>query len=55
MLIALLIFRFMAMPQLQTFNELRQEANSCSKPVVENKMHLKLYLAFYSQLQSLLR
>lgn len=46
MLIALLIFRFMAMPQLQTFNELRQEANSCSKPVVENKMRLKLYLAF---------
>ena len=46
MLIALLIFRFMAMPQLQTFNELRQEANSCSKPVVENKNAPKIVFSF---------
>ncbi len=46
MLIALLIFRFLAIPQLQTFNELRQEANSCSKPVVENKNAPKIVFSF---------
>jgi len=46
MLIALLIFRFLAIPQLQTFNELRQESNTCSKPVVENKNAPKIVFSF---------
>ncbi len=46
MLIALLIFRFRAIPQLETFNALRQESNSCSKPVVENKNAPKIVFGF---------
>ncbi|MBJ9958311.1 peptide MFS transporter [Acinetobacter courvalinii] len=46
MLIALLIFRFRAIPQLETFNALRQENNSCSKPVVENKNAPKIVFGF---------
>ncbi|WP_445403680.1 peptide MFS transporter [Acinetobacter vivianii] len=46
MLIALLIFRFMAIPQLENFNKLRQETNSCSKPVVENKNAPKIVFSF---------
>lgn len=46
MLIALLIFRFFALPQLQTFNELRQETNTCNKPVVDNKNAPKIVFSF---------
>lgn len=46
MLIALLIFRFFALPQLQTFNELRQETNTCNKPVVDNKSAPKIVFSF---------
>ncbi|MEQ1086607.1 peptide MFS transporter [Acinetobacter seifertii] len=46
MLIALLIFRFFALPQLQTFNKLRQETNTCNKPVVDNKNAPKIVFSF---------
>ncbi|QNW99097.1 peptide MFS transporter [Acinetobacter seifertii] len=46
MLIALLIFRFFALAQLQTFNELRQETNTCNKPVVDNKNAPKIVFSF---------
>ena len=46
MLIALLIFRFFVLPQLQTFNELRQETNTCNKPVVDNKNAPKIVFSF---------
>lgn len=46
MLIALLIFRFFALPQLQIFNELRQETNTCNKPVVDNKNAPKIVFSF---------
>lgn len=46
MLIALLIFRFFALPQLQTFNELRHETNTCNKPVVDNKNAPKIVFSF---------
>lgn len=46
MLIALLIFRFFALSQLQTFNELRQETNTCNKPVVDNKNAPKIVFSF---------
>nr|WP_212511079.1 peptide MFS transporter [Acinetobacter seifertii] len=46
MLIALLIFRFFALPQLQTFNELRLETNTCNKPVVDNKNAPKIVFSF---------
>ncbi|MDR2059993.1 MAG: oligopeptide:H+ symporter, partial [Acinetobacter sp.] len=46
MLIALFIFRFRAIPQLETFNALRQENNSCSKPVIENKNAPKIVFGF---------
>lgn len=46
MLIALFIFRFRAIPQLETFNALREENNSCSKPVVENKNAAKIVFGF---------
>lgn len=55
MLIALLIFRTLAIPELQSFNQLRQQTDNCNKPVVENKNAPKIVFSFYSQLQSLLR
>ncbi len=46
MLVALLIFRVLAVPQLQTFNELRQENDNWNKPVVQNKNAPKIAFSF---------
>ncbi len=46
MLIALLIFRTLAIPQLQSFNQLRQQTDNCNKPVVENKNAPKIVFSF---------
>ena len=54
MLVALLIFRVLAVPQLQTFNELRQENDNWNKPVIQNKNAPKIAFSFYYLLQSLL-
>lgn len=54
MLVALLIFRVFAIPQLQAFNQLRQENDNWNKPIVENKMRQKLLSLFYYLSQSLL-
>lgn len=53
MLVALLIFRIFAIPQLQTFNQLRQENDNCNKPIVENKNAPKIAFSFYYLSQSL--
>ncbi|SPL70445.1 Di-/tripeptide transporter [Acinetobacter stercoris] len=46
MLIALIVFRFIAVPQLKEFNRLRGENDSWSTAVVENKKAPKIALAF---------
>ncbi len=46
MLIALLIFRTLAIPQLQSFNQLRQQTDNCNKPVVQNKNAPKIAFSF---------
>ena len=46
MLIALLIFRSLALPQLQSFNQLREETDNCTRPVVENKNAPKIAFSF---------
>jgi POT family proton-dependent oligopeptide transporter len=46
MLIALFIFRIFAIPQLQTFNQLRQKNDNCNKPIVENKNAPKIAFSF---------
>ncbi|NUF32211.1 MFS transporter, partial [Acinetobacter oleivorans] len=46
MLIALLIFRALAIPQLQSFNQLRQENDNWNKPIVENKNAPKIVFSF---------
>ena len=46
MLIALLIFRALAIPQLQSFNQLRQQADNWNKPVIENKNAPKIAFSF---------
>ncbi|WP_447502022.1 peptide MFS transporter, partial [Acinetobacter pittii] len=46
MLIALLIFRALAIPQLQSFNQLRQQTDNWNKPVVENRNAPKIAFSF---------
>ncbi|EOQ64890.1 hypothetical protein F935_00542 [Acinetobacter calcoaceticus ANC 3811] len=46
MLVALLIFRALAIPQLQSFNQLRQQTDNWNKPVVENKNAPKIAFSF---------
>ncbi len=46
MLVALLIFRALAIPQLQSFNQLRQQNDNWNKPVVENKNAPKIAFSF---------
>ena len=46
MLIALLIFRALAIPQLQSFNQLRQQTDNWNKPVVENRNASKIAFSF---------
>ncbi|MGE8550624.1 MAG: peptide MFS transporter, partial [Acinetobacter calcoaceticus] len=46
MLVALLIFRALAIPQLQSFNQLRQQADNWNKPVIENKNAPKIAFSF---------
>lgn len=46
MLVALLIFRALAIPQLQSFNQLRQQTDNWNKPVVENRNAPKIAFSF---------
>ena len=46
MLIALLLFRALAIPQLQSFNQLRQQTDNWNKPVVENRNAPKIAFSF---------
>ncbi|MBJ9419061.1 peptide MFS transporter [Acinetobacter oleivorans] len=46
MLIALVIFRALAIPQLQSFNQLRQQTDNWNKPVVENRNAPKIAFSF---------